>query len=74
MNKIENKTDAYDYLYLVHNQKLEKIEVLFKSACSFFSKKELQCLDFTPDFIINNCIKSLAKNTGVCDCCDPFTL
>ena len=68
MNSITNKTEAYDYLYSVHNNLCLKNEELYKQASSFFTNKQLKCLDYTPDFIINNCFKHTAKTIGVCDC------
>ena len=70
---IENKTDAYDYLYYVFNGQIQKNPDLYLKAESFFTKKELLCLDHTPDFIFNNCFGRIAKRKCLCTSVDCLT-
>ena len=64
MNSITNKTQAHDYLYDVFQANVIKDNNLFEQAKSFFTKRELECMDLEPVILINSCFSATAKKCG----------
>ena len=64
MNSITNKTEAYDYLYEVFHTPEQPNKDQLKLAMSFFTEKELQCLNLEHNATINSCFPSIAKKCG----------
>lgn len=65
ITQINDKTEALDYLYYVHNKETEYNPELFALAKTFFDEDEFVRLNLEPDIIANDCFCGLANKCGL---------
>ena len=63
--EITNIDEAYDYLYHVNVGQAEYNEEKMTLARSFFTEKELQDMNLTPDVSINSCFNCICKRCNI---------
>jgi len=63
--EITNIDEAYDYLYYVNVGQVEYNEEKMTLARSFFTEKELQDMNLSPDVPMNSCFKGICDKHGI---------
>lgn len=63
--EITNIDEAYDYLYHVNVGQVEYNEEKANLARSFFTEKELQDMNLSPDVPMNSCFGCICERCGI---------
>lgn len=58
---INSKSDAYNYIYSVHNNIKKPVPEALEQAKSFFTEVELNSTSFAPLHDISDCFPGVAK-------------
>jgi len=58
---ISSKSEAYNYIYNIHNNIEEPVPEVLEQAKSFFTEVELNSTSFEPLHNINDCFPGVAK-------------